>query len=330
MKMVKRVFSAIEWLGMAFLICVGAHSIGKTIGEFVGFYAEDPIPAIISDAVDLCNMESDSRYLSIGEAVFELQKHLLNSDTDFEIRFESDSGLDFTNREVYREYFYNPVFSEENSGGNPFAGAYLKQRVIGGTIRIKTPDKKHYTFCFENYRYINSAEEEELFERRVSEVINELGLTDETYDGVKILAVYQYVTSHVTYDHELRAAALDDTVTGREHGFSAYGALMDGTAVCGGYAGLFQVLAKASGVEDVCVVTGYGEGKDGWQGHAWNLVRLGDCYYQLDPTGDAGQQITEYRFFLQGWYIRGHVMDGEFLTKEFLDSHPIAELPFGY
>lgn len=59
-------------------------------------------------------------------------------------------------------------------------------------------------------------------------------------------------------------------------------------AVCGGYAGLFERLARALGLEAVAIV-GHAWDNDGLVGaHAWNAVRADGRWYLLDVTWDAG------------------------------------------
>ena len=80
--------------------------------------------------------------------------------------------------------------------------------------------------------------------------------------------------------------------------FTAYGALIDRTCVCQGYAALLYRLLLELGVDNR-VLTGTGNGG----GHAWNIVELDDVYYNVDPTWDAGR--TEYDYFLKCSEFRG-------------------------
>lgn len=76
---------------------------------------------------------------------------------------------------------------------------------------------------------------------------------------------------HVTY-----AQSLDDEIV-----FTAYSALYNGEAVCQGYAQLIYRILKQLGIS-VRVIPGYG--KDKTVHHGWNIVKLGDYYYNLDAT----------------------------------------------
>ena len=322
MKNIKKAISTICWLVFVVLIAVGTYSLtSKVFTISAGILKGNSVSDIVAEAVAPQSQKREQGYLSQGEAVFELQRHLLNSDTEFELRFESD--LDFMDRDVYKEYLFQPAVSEENSGGNPFAGAYLERRVIGGNVTMSTWDHRHYTYRFENYQYTVSAEDEARFEKRVYEVVNELGLNEAIWDGAKVLRIYTFITSNCVYDYELLEASRNGQTTGCERGYTALGAL-DGTAVCKGIASLYQVLAKASGLQ--CeFVRGYVESQpDSYGNHAWNLVLLDGKWFNLDATADLGQPM--YSYFLHGKYFDRHVMD---TTAEFLNAHPIADWPYG-
>lgn len=67
-----------------------------------------------------------------------------------------------------------------------------------------------------------------------------------------------------------------------------------GESVCRGYAKMFQyILNKCYGIEVTSVT---GRIKDG-TGHEWNLVRLGENYYYVDPTwGDDSFSEDDFSF----------------------------------
>ena len=75
--------------------------------------------------------------------------------------------------------------------------------------------------------------------------------------------------------------------------YTAYGALVEGSAVCDGYAQAFAYVLEALGI-DAFVVTGgagdtEGEASQPGQGHAWNMVKFGSgatSWYEVDLTWD--------------------------------------------
>lgn len=63
--------------------------------------------------------------------------------------------------------------------------------------------------------------------------------------------------------------------------YSAYGALVNGRAVCEGYARAFKLLCQYAGIECI-LVTGESKGV----GHMWNMVKLEGNWYHVDVTWD--------------------------------------------
>lgn len=62
---------------------------------------------------------------------------------------------------------------------------------------------------------------------------------------------------------------------------SAYSALVEGRSVCAGYSRAFQIACQRLGI--TCYyVTGIANGEE----HAWNIVKIGGNYYNVDVTGD--------------------------------------------
>lgn len=71
---------------------------------------------------------------------------------------------------------------------------------------------------------------------------------------------------------------------------SAYSALVNGETVCAGYARAFQYLMQQLGIP--CYYCSGTAGED----HAWNIVKLGKTYYNVDVTWDDTRPAT-YDYF---------------------------------
>ena len=85
-------------------------------------------------------------------------------------------------------------------------------------------------------------------------------------------------------------------VEGKANSHNLYGVLIEGEAVCEGYARALQYLCNKSGIECLFIT---GMSKD--QHHGWNLVKLGGEFYHIDPTwndpvGAPADYIT-YTYF---------------------------------
>ena len=88
--------------------------------------------------------------------------------------------------------------------------------------------------------------------------------------------INNYIIDNCRYDD---AAAENNDVQGNEN--DAYGALVDGKAVCEGYARAFQLLCNKANIDSV-LLSGIADSDN----HAWNGVKIGGDWYQIDVTWD--------------------------------------------
>ena len=124
-------------------------------------------------------------------------------------------------------------------------------------------------------------------ERVVDQVITD-GMSD--YDIAK--ALHDYLVLNCKYDMRLYSGGMPSTA------YTPYGALIDGTAVCQGYAEAYQVLLELCNIP--CeYVSGYGNGGR----HGWNLVQIDGEWYHVDTTWDDPTPDREgyvrYDYFLK-------------------------------
>ncbi|MCR5638194.1 MAG: Ig-like domain-containing protein [Lachnospiraceae bacterium] len=160
-------------------------------------------------------------------------------------------------------------------------------------------------FSFE-YRITKQQEQE--FTKEVKRVLKELSL-DNLSDVEKIQKIYNYMTANISYDTKMVNGAL---------AYTGYSALMNKKAVCMGYATLFCRMAAEAGLEVRYMYSST---------HAWNLVKIGDLWYNLDATWDAGKTPDCYNYFLvpdNGFLDKDHVRAGDVATDEFKKKYPAA------
>lgn len=88
-------------------------------------------------------------------------------------------------------------------------------------------------------------------------------------------------------------------------GQSAYSALVNKQSVCAGYARAFQYIMQCLGIP-CYYCTGYSEGN-----HAWNIIKLGGRYYNVDVTWDDTYPSTyDYYNKTDEEYAATHVRTG--------------------
>ncbi len=122
-----------------------------------------------------------------------------------------------------------------------------------------------------------------------AKILKKVEKIDDPYEQVKW--VYTYLITETKY----RAHVTDQ---------SMYSVLVKNKGVCAGYARAFQYIMRNLGFESI-IVTGdlKQNGKEGGvlslftpfvsdklNGHAWNMVRIGNAWYHVDPT--SGEALT--------------------------------------
>ena len=108
-----------------------------------------------------------------------------------------------------------------------------------------------------------------------------------------------YSKEKYVHDTLLQTVVYDDSAPMDQ---SAYSAVVNGRSVCAGYARAFQYVMQKLGIP-----TYYCAGTSG-EDHAWNIVKLGDGYYNVDVTWDDTDPST-YDYFnkTDGDYAGTHV-----------------------
>lgn len=104
----------------------------------------------------------------------------------------------------------------------------------------------------------------------------------------KAKAIHDYLIKNCSYNKQI-------PTTGNQYhdAFTAYGALVDGSAVCQGYAAAFNLMAQKCGLQSMSVC-----GTAGGIAHAWTYAKLGGNNRYIDCTWDDsdGKKIS-YEYF---------------------------------
>ena len=126
-------------------------------------------------------------------------------------------------------------------------------------------------------------------------------VTPEMSQREQAQALYTYLTEQVRYDFRYYGAPGEmpyDSTT-------AYGALHDGLAICGGYAQAFQLLLEQAGIPCVTV-----SGKLGAENHMWDLAQIDGQWLYFDPTSDRGRAAYGFQCFgVEAGSLEGHTWD---------------------
>lgn len=106
------------------------------------------------------------------------------------------------------------------------------------------------------------------------------GITPSMPEFEREMLLHDRLAKSITYD------------LNEKYAHTAYGALVNGRAVCDGYTQAFQYLLQRVGIQSF-MVTGIGNGGK----HAWNIVRIDGRYYNVDLTWDDQESDIIYTYF---------------------------------
>ena len=171
-----------------------------------------------------------------------------------------------------------------------------------------TEDGLIYTTYTYTVPYRTTAEQEREVDEAAAEVLKNIR-TD--CEANTLLDIFNYICS-IPYDSNHLSNNGDS-----EYTQTAYGALINGTAVCEGFSALFYRLALECGI-DTRMVSGAVPTWSISEGHAWNMVRVGDKYYTLDATNGI-YMIT---------YTEEYAIWSSANEEGFESSHPLSETPY--
>lgn len=270
----------------------------------------------------------------IGDGLFAVESPTLSDDPSDYCSLE-EAAEQLRDAMVAREssvtlYVYSPdivpdmetvllpmALSEDRAVGTT-AGDYLKWSWKGMSSAYSYSGG-YYAFGITITYYTTAAQETALL-NQVDAVMEDLALQEQNCYQ-KCSLIYEYISDHVDYDYDaLERINAGTAVTEDDLIFSAYGALMNGKAVCQGYACLFYAMCRSAGLP-VRVISN--------DNHAWNIVQLGDLWYNMDVTWDGQSTVSNRNYFLKGSdSFTGHTPDDEFLTDAFTAAYPISETDY--
>ena len=255
---------------------------------------------------------STGQYFSdYDSAVSYLRKQMVSRETEINLNFP-ESWFTSHKDGLYWDLLYDAMKCDDSSTGQE--GDALLYGYAGCNVSYSTAGYIKYTMA-----YHSNAEQEAKLTEAVAVAMAKLQLNGLS-EAKKITKIHDYICNHVDYEYNSK----------EEQIYTAYGALCTGKAVCQGYAVLFYRLCKEAGLS-VRIISGTGNGGP----HAWNIVRIGSKYYNMDCTWD-GQGAATYSEFLlkseadfrdhtrESWKVAGsRYLD--YTSAEFNAQYPMTE-----
>lgn len=227
---------------------------------------------------------------SADDAIALIRQDILNRDSEIAFTLTGDALAGITtenfnekSKELGNALFQGALAHVEAGveGCNGAAGDYAAKTYGGCTISIaysSTGNKiTSLSYTYRDVKYYTTKAQENQVDSKLQDVYASLNLSDPSLSELqKVYKIYDWIANNVSYDYE----NLNNTSVKTK--YAAYGALIDGKAVCQGFANLFYRMCLDNGI-DCRIVTGKANGGD----HAWNIVKVGESYYYADVTWDC-------------------------------------------
>ncbi len=243
---------------------------------------------------------------------FIARRRTIYGDDIFDISFNAKDNLQSGNvdyevkKDRYSAFLYNfdgyDTFIEMDDDVLFLGNSYIYQKLNGIYLRkgIDTIDNN-------------------LLDNRVDEIINEI-IPEDVSDEKKIEIIFKYILENVVYDPNFPSE--EDTTRSLSH--TAYGAIINGIAVCDGYAEAFKMFLDRFNIKNHLVFGRSGFYRDDesrGNTHAWNVLLLDGEYRYYDLTFADG---SSYKYSLNYFnktkeeFERTHFWDEERIKDYFI------------
>lgn len=267
-------------------------------------------------------------YFSIDLRYRHYEKKLTDKQADF------DSDLFYYNQLNSKEQLlFNAIKSSAESFSDttdilPCKYSASDCKKVLRTVLFDVPslfyiDYKNIELYTDNYKsqvFIKYPDSKENLKKKVLELeavtASALSFTNEcTSKYEKETVLHDYLVKNCTY------IANSEQHAG-EYAHTAYGALVEKTAFCDGYAAAFKILINRTSTECITV-----EGKADDDLHTWNIIKIDDLYYHTDVTwNDADLEFAPELMF-HGYFNLSdeaikldHTLSEEYKIPECTDS----------
>ena len=214
------------------------------------------------------------------------------------VEIKSDQKIDEIDAHAANQFNDDVRNETYKETGNPEEGQGLRQVLYArgnlenddhGDISYDEKTKSYKgIFYYSNLYYNISKERYSETITKLNEVMDSLNL-DGKSDYEKCKKIREWIGKNVKYDRD------DPETSGRTNYHNMTGAILDGYAVCDGFANLYHYMASFAGL-----LTLFEEGPTKGSGlqHAWNLVQINGTLYYTDCTSVSldknGEAVDEF------------------------------------
>lgn len=288
-----------------------------------------------------CTTDKTLEYSSYDEMISklsEITKKIIQESAyadysfDFSIKIDSkqkDTRLE--DQEADKD-LKNEIYKET---GDPKGGHTMAAMGVGLThlkVTYSEADKAYIGKVYGSAGYGSKTDRYNQTVQKLDEVIRSLNL-DGKSDYDKFKAITYWIVSNVKYDNYYEVKDHSSMTPGTKYPHDMTGAVLDGYAVCDGYAGLFYYMANEVGLNAL-----YDDGiaNDNRIRHAWNLVQIDGIYYYVDPTnaffkedGEPGSEVLHGQKYFFSLYTPddNHIEDNysNISQDDYLKEHSVCK-----
>lgn len=185
------------------------------------------------------------------------------------------------------------------------------------TVAIAPQDNKNYL-----HSGFNSETDVDVAISKIENIRNSLiNKISNNNDYTKIKQVHDTLVNSLEYDSTLN----------KNNAHNIYGALIQKSVVCEGYAKSFKYILDSLGIENILVSGTATNSSNETESHMWNYVKLNGDWYGVDVTWDDPVIIGGYTnsnlrhdYFLKGnsTFIKSHIPSGRISDTGMLFSFP--------
>lgn len=262
------------------------YTIRKMIGDvFMKFFRKSAVIilvlSLVISLIPLC-VSAEEEYFYCGEKAI---SEMANSEALLYAYNQLIEGIENAQEEIMVYNGADPISQAEvEMVFDAYRNDHAEHFWLGNTYSMSLDDSTIYAiypqYLFSGDELINAKAE---FESAVSKILS--GVKSSMTDYEKELYLHDAIAQKVVYVDSANS-------------HSSYGALVEGKAVCEGYAEAFQVLLHRVGIRSY-LVTGasINPSTNAPEGHEWNAVEIDGNFYYVDVTWDDQGDELYHAYF---------------------------------
>lgn len=258
---------------------------------------------------DTCNAEVqdpipcfDSGY-EIGEYFYQ-SLILHNQINKAEIILNKDDNINSIFKQVEQGRYTSKI---ELYGAAPYLNSMKDHKY---TYTIINRDSVKYLRITYKVHYKYSKVHYQKYNKKLKYTVAKLKLYKLKNEKEQVTAIYDYICKNVYYRNKKE---LDST---------PYSALYYGKANCKGFSELFFDMCQEAGIDCAIIYGNTSSKQKDTITHAWNIVKIGKTWYNVDSSWDTGR--TKYKYFLKSdeyFEYLNHFRGKEQRQDSFVEKH---------